>query len=186
MNRNNEMKRVLAFCTLLGASAAALAQPVTCYFGGQIRSVIFTSENPALSGSLSPNTPLVVDGTQYLSGNPYVIGTLTVDPDYVSGSRLPVPVTFSMTFEGMTFTRTMKMSNGGEDTFNLSATEMQTHLEASMSTTGVFGPDRVNIDLKISNGVVTSGTFTFSDIEGAYVSLGSISGTIYSAVGSGT
>lgn len=180
------MKRVLAFCTLLGASAAALAQPVTCYFGGQIKGVNFVSANPALSGSLSPNTPLIVDGKQYLSGNPYVIGTLTVDPDYVSGSRLPVPVTFSITFEGMTFTRTLKMVNGGEDTFTLSATEMQTHLEAALSSTGIIGADRVNIDLKISNGVLTSGTFTFSDISAPSVVLGSISGTIYSAVGSGT
>jgi hypothetical protein len=177
------MKRALALLALATASATTLAAPVSYDFTGTLDSALLFSTNPGFPATIDPNTSLTVDGTQFLNGNPYVVGTITFDPDYQASSHLPAPITFSVSFEGFTVTRTQALFFTGNDQLNWSATGLQTHVEAELSTNGAVSPDRAEIALNFDSGNFTGGSFNFADVSGAGgVFSGDFKGTIDSAV----
>lgn len=161
------MKRALYLAALLAAtSVPAFADPVTYSFTGDMTGALLASSNPLFS-NIDPNSPLVVDGKQFLDGNPLVVGTITFDPDYQASSHLPVPVGLTFTFEGLTITRQASIGAIGVDQLTVDPTtgSMTTHLEGGFSSTGL-NPDRADVTLNFDNGSFTGGTFNFADIEG--------------------
>ena len=175
------MKCALSVLALVTVSATALAAPVTYDFGGTLATVNLFSSNPAFPTSIDPNAPLTFDGTPFFNGNPYVVGTITFDPDYQASSHLPAPITFSFTFEGFTVTRTQALFFTGIDRLNWSAAGLQTHVESYLTSTGAVGPDRADIALNFDSGNFTGGTFNFADVSGggsAKVVSGNMKGTI--------
>jgi hypothetical protein len=177
------MKHALCLSALLmTTSVAALATPVTYDFTGQLDQVTlaYLNPNPLLPTNPDPNSPLTINGQEFLNGSPYVVGTITFDPDYQKSSHLPVPVTFSVSFEGFTLTHTV--FGNTFDTLDFSAeTGLQTHVESHINTTGHLDPTIAEIDLNFDNGSFTDGSFRFAAISSGNIFGGSMSGTISSA-----
>ena len=175
------MKHTLCLSALLmTTSVAALAAPVTYDFTGELNQVILSSINPLLPASPNPNSPLTDSGAQLLNGSPYVVGTITFDPDYTPQSGVPVPVAYSFTLEGFTITHTIAFSPF--DTLTVSPTGMQAHLESNMQSTGALFAWSGDVDLNFSGGNVTGGSFNLHGLVDPSNDLlgGSLIGTISS------
>ena len=177
------MKHALCLSALLmTTSVTALAAPVTYDFTGELTSISLTYQDASSSLSFNPdpNAPLTIDNTEFLDGNPNVVGTITYDPDFQgTGTPLqPVPVTFSFSLEGFTVTRPIGFS--GFDTFVSDETSLDTNLESYMQSTGPILPFLSHIDLNLDNGIPTDGTFRFGELTGPNIILGNMEGTISS------